>query len=71
MIQVKRFSTGGYVVHKITGNYKGRVSAWFDKDGNLLEAEQIIARRVRPVRRGGPMWMYTKNVGRLFRIDPK
>lgn len=35
-MQVSRFSTGGFVIHKAL---EGRTSAWFDKNGKLLEVE--------------------------------
>ena len=50
-----RFINGGFVCHKIqlTGT-KSSVSAWFDKDGNLLDCEAIDSRfrtrRVHPSR---------------------
>ena len=63
--QFHRFSTGGYVVHRITGPFKGRVSAWFDKKGVMLDAEQILpgAADGRPVKRDGPMWRRAQCIG--------
>jgi hypothetical protein len=46
-----RFTNGGFVCHKIrlTG-LKSNVSAWFDRDGKLLDCEAIDSRfRSRPV----------------------
>ena len=58
MEQIHDFSSGGYVVHRITGaGWSGRASAWYDADGKLTAAEQFDrANRPRPVKRGGPMW---------------
>lgn len=37
MIQVCYFTNGGFVIHKAID---GTVSAWFDKDGKLLDTEK-------------------------------
>jgi hypothetical protein len=72
-MQVSRFPDGGYVVHGITGSFKGRVSAWFGPTGTLLDAEQKIlgvhscTSGSRPVRVDGPIWEHCKHVGkRIF-----
>jgi hypothetical protein len=71
-MQVARFTNGGYVVHKITGNFVGRMSAWFDKDGKILDAEQILAPfgSSRPVKRDGPMWKLAQEVGDRYKNIP-
>jgi hypothetical protein len=44
-------------VHRITGSWKGRVSAYYDAGGVLVDAEQILPNfQSRPVKRGGPIW---------------
>ena len=68
-IQVSRFSTGGFVLNEITGDFSGKCSAWFDKDGNLEEVEQIIPVRggiTRPVKKNGSIWEYCKIVGKRY-----
>lgn len=41
-MQVSRFSNGGFVVHKITHATKsGKVSAWYNKYGSLVDCEFI------------------------------
>lgn len=36
------FSNGGFSLHKVTDpSFAGRASAWYDKDGRLLDAEII------------------------------
>ena len=64
-IQIKRFeNTNGYVVHRIPGYWSGRVSAWFNGSGELIDAEQYIgghwkyAEVTRPIREGSPMWRF-------------
>jgi len=37
-MQVKRFTDGGFVAHKAID---GKVSAWFDAAGKLLDCERI------------------------------
>jgi len=38
MMQVQRFSNGGFVLHKCFGQ---RISAWYDSKGILLDCEKI------------------------------
>ena len=55
---VYRFLGGGFVAHKISGIWQGKVSAWFNTDGVLTMAEQILPNgRIRSVKRYGPMWI--------------
>jgi hypothetical protein len=42
MIQKAIFPDGGFVRHKITGDFSGKCSAWYDKTGKLIDAEQIL-----------------------------
>lgn len=70
MIQVNKFEGGGFVIHKIVGNYKGRMSAWFDENGKLVDAEQIIPTplgvKAQPVKKGGPMWKLAQEIGLFY-----
>jgi hypothetical protein len=68
-IQVSYFSPGGFVLHKITGDFSGKCSAWFDKDGNIEEAEQIIPTKggiTRPVKKNGPIWEICASFGKRY-----
>ena len=74
-IQVCRFSNGGFVLHKITGAFKGRCSAWFDADGTMTAAEQIIPVRgaggsivlgSRSVKIDGPAWAHCRAMGARY-----
>lgn len=66
-MQCMRFNNGGYVIHKMLGYWTGKVSAWFDVDGNLLEAEQILLSNIsRGVKRDGPMWDEIQRQGRPY-----
>lgn len=71
-MQLNRFLSGGYVIHRILlQNSKGRFSAWFDKDGNLLDAEQIFDyMHEQPVVKGGPNWKRIAEIGKRFAICP-
>jgi len=42
-MQKSTFTSGGFVLHNIRHLSKNRISAWFDVDGNLLDAEYITA----------------------------
>lgn len=67
-IQVCRFSNGGFVLHKITGAFTGRCSAWFDADGTMTACEQIIGygRGERSVRVDGPIWNHCRTMGARY-----
>jgi hypothetical protein len=81
-MQINSFVNGGYVIYKITGQFKGQMSAWFDRDGNLLDAEQTPEPfgntrpapepfgNTRPVKRDGPMWQHAQTIGRRYKHIP-
>lgn len=63
MMQVQRFSDGGFVLHKVYGQ---RISAWFSPMGILLDCEKINSRGqsrkppksiVERLQRMGPNWI--------------
>lgn len=63
-MQLKRFDDGGFVLHKITGLCSGRISAWFDHSGTLLDCEQITDRNiVRSIKKNGPIWRQLERIG--------
>ena len=45
MIQHSKFNNGGFVLHKIPVNGQ-TYSAWYDKDGKLLDAERTTNHKV-------------------------
>ena len=67
-MQVSRFHNGGYVVHKITGPWSGSVSAWFNAEGDMIDAEQITTRCPggKRVNRRGSVWKIAETIGRRF-----
>lgn len=68
MMQLMRFSNGGFVIHKIVGQFKGRASAWFDAAGKLLDCEQYPqgpCGPTRAIKRDGPIWRELESVGRV------
>ena len=64
-MQISRFKNGGFVIHKLTGCWVGNVSAWFDADGRLVDAEQVTRPfgPSRPVKQGGPIWKTLSSFG--------
>lgn len=68
-MQCLRFSSGGFVIHRITGDWKGRVSAWYGADGSLLDAEQLtrFGSNGRPIKRNGPMWRRLEQIGQAWK----
>jgi len=68
-IRKAEFSNGGFVLHKIAGAHKGVCSAWFDKDGCLLDAEQLrsLNEYPRAVARGGPLWCRLAKLGPVWK----
>jgi hypothetical protein len=75
--QHQTFSNGEFCIHRIidpNGSHKGRLSAWFDKDGNPTDAEQFIPNaraglKTRPVRRNGKIWAYLIQLGKRY-VNP-
>lgn len=42
-MQIARFSDGGFVLHRIqNATHTARLSAWFDSEGALIDAEYIF-----------------------------
>lgn len=72
-MQVSRFSNGGFVIHKAkAGDSVLQYSAWYDADGNLLDAEGYN-RQYRPfgVNRDGPVWESLARLGRVWKHEAK
>jgi len=66
-IQHAPFSNGDFFLHGITGDFKGKASGYFDADGKLNDAEQIVGDYVRTIKRNGPIWRYIETFGRIYR----
>ncbi len=66
-IQQTFFIGGDFVLHKITGNFEGRVSAWYEKDGKLMDAEVIRGNKSYPVKRNGPIWDLCISKGQIYK----
>lgn len=68
-IQKAKFSTGGYVLHKMgTKSGKGKASAWFDANGVMISAERFDSRgRSRAVVVKSPLWEHLQDVGRYYK----
>lgn len=65
------FPSGGFVIHRITGNFRGVVSAWFGADGVPIDAQQRTPDgRYRPVKKGGPIWNRLAIIGRRYKHVP-
>lgn len=64
-----QFSTGGFVLHKInppSGN--GNISAWYDAQGGLIDAEYIDRRgRARPIQYGKTLWNNLCYIGQRYK----
>lgn len=68
-MQKKTFHDGGFVLHKITGNFKGYASVWYDKDGNPLDAEIHNGTRMvsHNLKKGQPITNHFEVVGRIHK----
>ena len=66
MIQKCSFPDGGFVLHKITGDFSGHCSAWYKKDGSLIDIEVILNGRARSFKIGGVYWQECERVGRIY-----
>ena len=62
-MNIQAFSDGSFVIHGITGHWKGKMSAWFSSKGEMSAAEQIIGSRTRPIKKFGPMWHIANRKG--------
>jgi hypothetical protein len=70
IIQKAQFSTGGFVIHKIRplSGKPGRISAWFDLAGGLIDVEYVnIAGRATVVKPGGKLWNHIAALGRIYK----
>lgn len=63
-MQVATYTTGGFAVHKITGDFEGNASGYFDENGKLSDAEFIRGNNSFPVKRDGPAWDWIEKEGR-------
>lgn len=63
-MQVATYTTGGFAVHKIAGDFEGHASGYFDSDGKLSDAEFIRGNNSFPVKRDGPAWDWIEKEGR-------
>jgi len=61
------YHDGSYVLHGIVGNsWTGKISAWYEADGTLRDAERIQGNKVFPVKQGGPIWTRLENIGAVY-----
>lgn len=60
MIQKQTFSNGGFVLHRIPYGEGGKLSAWFDQNGNLLNVEYFL--------KSGKRYRATDNVKRIAQL---
>ena len=67
-MQIKRFSSGGYVAHKIhVEGMASKFSAWFSAEGDLLDVERIDRQhRSYPVRVSSEAWQSIAGRGRWW-----
>jgi hypothetical protein len=63
------FECGGFVLHRITGDFKGRCSAWYDKEGNLLDCCIIRPKELegRTVKHGGKIHQRLIMLGKVWK----
>jgi hypothetical protein len=62
------FSRGGFALHKITGKFSGKCSAWFSPDGKLEDCEWIRRDGVyRSIPPHTPMFRYLESLGPIWK----
>jgi len=62
------FEPQSFAIHKITGKFKGKCSAWYSSAGELTDCEWIRPdgqTRVIPPHK--PMWNYLKSLGSIWK----
>jgi hypothetical protein len=60
-IQKQNFPNGGFVLHKIPYGEGGKLSAWFDDNGGLLDVEYFL--------KSGKRYRATDNVKRIAQLS--
>jgi hypothetical protein len=68
-IQKVDFTNGEFALHKIPFNEKSHMSAWFDKNGKILDAEFMPSGR--KVQEGGPAWDKAESCGKIYGVEIK
>lgn len=68
-MQINTFINGGYVIHRLNSVHSEcRISAWFDADGSLIDAERITRNnKSLPVKHGSSLWVEIQHKGRLYK----
>lgn len=61
MVQKRSLTNGGFVLHKIPYGEGGKLSAWFDADGLLIDVEYFL--------RSGKRYRATDNVKRIAQLS--
>lgn len=64
-IQKATFPDGGFVLYKIPFSCKSRISAWFDKNGKLIDAQ--LMPNGRQIKEGWPAWEKAASYGYLLK----
>jgi hypothetical protein len=74
-VKIQKFTINGgifepqsFALHKITGKFKGKCSAWYSSHGELTDCEWIRPdgqTRVIPPHK--PMWNYLKSLGPIWK----
>ena len=66
------FSPGSFALHKITGKFSGKCSAWFTSEGKMYDCEWIrkdgVHRRI-PI--GTPMYRLLESLGPIWKGGAK
>ena len=58
------FPDGGFVLHKIPFSDKNNISAWFDKNKKIIDAQFMPSER--QVKPNGPAWDKAADYGRMY-----
>lgn len=66
------FSPGTFVLHKITGKFSGKCSAWYDSEGKMTDCEWIRKDgRVCLIPPHKPMHRYLESLGPIWKGGAK
>lgn len=68
-MQYSKFSDGSFVIHRIPCG-SSRMSAWFNADGTVKDAEYYVGQHARQVKKGGPMWKVAESIGKRYADNP-
>ena len=68
MITTRFFDNNHFILHGVTGKFKGKCTAWYNDNGELLDCEQYPSPGTcKHIKTAGPMWNELNKIGKLYK----